>query len=75
MLREATLAGIGQLAAMQTASPSFGVDLHPIDVSDAGEIERMFADFREHRVLEQSKGAIHFVASNGAASSSVASLT
>ena len=45
VLREATLAGIGQLAAMQTASPSFGVELHPIDVSDAGEIERSLADF------------------------------
>jgi putative ABC transport system substrate-binding protein len=45
VLREATLAGIGQLAAMQTASPSFGVELHPIDVSDAGEIERALADF------------------------------
>ena len=45
VLREPTLAGIGQLAAMQTASPSFGVELHPIDVSDAGEIERALADF------------------------------
>ena len=45
VLREPTLAGIGQLAAMQTASPSFGVELHPIDVSDAGEIERALAGF------------------------------
>ena len=45
VLREPTMAGIGQLAAMQTASPSFGVELHPIDVSDAGEIERALADF------------------------------
>jgi putative ABC transport system substrate-binding protein len=45
VLREPTLAGIGQLAAMQTGSPSFGVELHPIDVSDAGEIERALADF------------------------------
>ena len=30
---------------MQTAAPSFGVELQPIDVSDAGEIERALADF------------------------------
>jgi putative tryptophan/tyrosine transport system substrate-binding protein len=45
VLREPTVAGIGQLAAMQTAAPSLGVELQPIDVSDAGEIERALADF------------------------------
>jgi putative ABC transport system substrate-binding protein len=30
VLREPTVAGIGQLAAMQTAAPSFGVELQPI---------------------------------------------
>ena len=30
VLREPTVAGIGQLAAMQTAAPSFGVELTPI---------------------------------------------
>ena len=45
VLREPTVAGIGQLAAMQTAAPSFGVELQPIDVSDAGDIERALADF------------------------------
>jgi putative tryptophan/tyrosine transport system substrate-binding protein len=33
-------AGIGQWAAIQTAAPSFGVELRPVDVRDAGEIER-----------------------------------
>ena len=33
-------AGIGQWAAIQTAAPSFGVELRPVDVGDAGEIER-----------------------------------
>jgi putative ABC transport system substrate-binding protein len=46
VLREPTVAGIGQLAGVQTAAPSFGVELQPIDVSgDAGEIERALADF------------------------------
>ena len=45
VLREPTIAGIGQLAGLQTAAPSFGVELEPIDVSDAGEIERALADF------------------------------
>ena len=45
VLREPTVAGIGQLAAIQTAAPSFGVELQPLDVRDAGEIERALADF------------------------------
>ena len=45
VLREPTIAGIGQLAAMQTAAPSFGVELQPIDVHDPGEIERALAEF------------------------------
>ena len=34
------VAGIGQLAAIQSVAPSLGVELRPIDVRDAGEIER-----------------------------------
>src|SRR5258708_31551778 len=45
VLREPTVAGIGQLAGVQTAAPSFGVELQPIDVSDAGELERALGDF------------------------------
>jgi ABC-type uncharacterized transport system substrate-binding protein len=44
VLREPTVAGIGQLAAMQTAAPSFGVELRPIDVSDVSEMERALVD-------------------------------
>jgi putative tryptophan/tyrosine transport system substrate-binding protein len=33
-------AGIGQFGALQSAAPSFGVELTPIDIRDAGEIER-----------------------------------
>ena len=39
-------AGIGQFAAIQAAAPSFGVELSPIDVRDAGEIERAIAASR-----------------------------
>jgi putative ABC transport system substrate-binding protein len=38
-------AGIGQFGAIQTAAPSFGVELTPIDVRDAGEIRRAVAEF------------------------------
>jgi putative ABC transport system substrate-binding protein len=45
VLREPTVAGIGQLAAMQTAAPSFEVELRPIDARDVSEFERALADF------------------------------
>src|SRR5262249_297468 len=38
-------AGIGQWAAVQTAAPSFGVELRPVDVRDASEIERGLTAF------------------------------
>ena len=41
----AIAAGIGQFAAIQAVAPSFGVELRPIDVRDAGEIERAVAAF------------------------------
>jgi putative ABC transport system substrate-binding protein len=47
VLREPTVAGIGQLAAMQTAAPSFGVELRPIDVSDVSEMERALVDLAQ----------------------------
>jgi putative ABC transport system substrate-binding protein len=46
VLRDPSLSsGIGQLAAIQAVAPSFGVELTPLDVRDAGEIERGIADF------------------------------
>jgi putative ABC transport system substrate-binding protein len=51
----ALAAGIGQFAAIQAmAPPSFGVELIPIDVRDAGEIERDVAAF----ALESNGGLI-----------------
>jgi putative ABC transport system substrate-binding protein len=38
-------AGIGQFGAIQTAAASLGVQVSPIDVRDAGEIERAIAAF------------------------------
>jgi putative tryptophan/tyrosine transport system substrate-binding protein len=38
-------AGIGLWAAIQSVSPSFGVELRPVDVRDAGEIERGLGAF------------------------------
>jgi ABC-type uncharacterized transport system substrate-binding protein len=41
----AIAAGTGQLGAIQSAAPSFGVELRPIDVRDPREIERAVAAF------------------------------
>jgi putative tryptophan/tyrosine transport system substrate-binding protein len=38
-------AGIGQFAAIQSVAPSLGVELSPVGVSDAGEIERGITAF------------------------------
>jgi len=46
VLRDAgDLAGIGQWGAIQTAAPSFGVELRPVDVRDASEIVRGLTAF------------------------------
>ena len=42
----ATAAGIGQFAAIQSVAPSLGVELRPIDMREAGEIERAVTDVR-----------------------------
>jgi putative ABC transport system substrate-binding protein len=41
----AITAGIGLWGAIQSVSPSFGVELRPIDVRDASEMERVLAAF------------------------------
>src|SRR5262245_60425113 len=46
ILRDPTLAvGIGQLGAIQSVAPSLGVETSPIDVRDAGELERDISNF------------------------------
>jgi putative tryptophan/tyrosine transport system substrate-binding protein len=41
----AITAGIGQFAAIQSVAPSLGVDVMPVNVRDAGEIERAVTTF------------------------------
>jgi putative ABC transport system substrate-binding protein len=41
----AITAGIGQFGAIQAVAPSFGVELSPVNVRDAGEIERVITAF------------------------------
>ena len=46
VLRDAAIAqGIGQFAVIQAAAPSFGMELRPVDMRDAPEIERGVAEF------------------------------
>jgi ABC-type uncharacterized transport system substrate-binding protein len=46
VLRDADIAsGIGQLAVIQAAAPSFGVEVRPVGVRDADEIERAVTAF------------------------------
>ena len=46
VLREAAIAaGPGQFGAIQSVAPGLGVELRPIDVRDAGEIERDITEF------------------------------
>jgi len=41
----AIASGMGQWGAIQSAAPPFGVELRPVNVRDAGEIERAVASF------------------------------
>jgi putative ABC transport system substrate-binding protein len=46
VLRDPTIpSGIGQFASIQSVAPSFGVELSPVDLRDASEIERDVAAF------------------------------
>ena len=46
VLRDPAIAsGIGQFGAVQAVAPTLGVELSPIDVRDAGEIERAVSAF------------------------------
>jgi len=46
ILRDPTVAvGIGQLGAIQSVAPSLGFEIIPMDVREAGEIERTISDF------------------------------
>jgi putative tryptophan/tyrosine transport system substrate-binding protein len=48
VLRELGIApGLAQFGAIQALAPSLGVELRPVDVRDAGEIERALAAFAQ----------------------------
>jgi putative ABC transport system substrate-binding protein len=50
ILRDPALpSGIGQFGAIQSAAPSFGIEIGPIDVRDAGNIQRVVTDFCAYR--------------------------
>ena len=51
----AIAAGVGQLGAIQAVAPSFNVELSPIDVREAGEIERGITEFAR---VQQDGGLI-----------------
>jgi putative ABC transport system substrate-binding protein len=62
VLRDPALAaGAGQLGAIQSVAPSFGVELRPVDVRDAGEIERAVTAF-----ARSSNGGLIVTANTGA---------
>jgi putative ABC transport system substrate-binding protein len=62
VLRNATIAGGGQFGAIQTAAPSFRVELRPLDARDADAIERGLAAF-----AREPNGALIVTASAAAA--------
>ena len=48
VLRDASIApGLGELGVIQALAPSLGVELRPVDVRDAGEIERAITAFAQ----------------------------
>jgi putative tryptophan/tyrosine transport system substrate-binding protein len=64
VLRDPVAVGIGQFAAIQAVAPSLQVELSPVDVRDAGDIERAVRAFA-HRpnggliVTSSASAAIH----------------
>ena len=51
VLRDPAIAsGIGQFGAIQSAAPSLGMEVSPVNVRDAGEIERAVAALRAPRM-------------------------
>src|SRR5256885_9536554 len=47
LFRSAIATGPGQFGAIQAVAPALGVDVLPIDVRDAGEIERDMTQFAQ----------------------------
>jgi len=67
VLRDPTIpAGIGEFGAIQAVAPSVGIELRPIDVREAGEIERAVTAFARssHNGLIVSSNALASVHRN-----------
>ena len=63
VLRDTSIAvGLAQFGAIQAVAPSLGVELRPVDVSDAGEIERALA-----AIAQGSNGGMVVIGSPSAA--------
>jgi putative ABC transport system substrate-binding protein len=59
VLRDAAItAGISQFAVIQSVAPALGVDVRPVNMSDAAEIERDVAAFSHSAML----GTVSFLA-------------
>ena len=60
VLRDTTVpAGIGQLAVIQSLATSLGVDVSPIDVGNAAEIERDVTAFARSSERRADRGVEH----------------
>ena len=58
VLRDTSIAvGLAQFGAIQAVAPSLGVELRPVDVQDAGEIERGLAAFASARACASTRGS------------------
>ena len=57
VLRDPVAVGIGQFAAIQAVAPSLQVELRPVDVRDAGEMERAVTAFAPTRRAKNFAGS------------------
>jgi putative ABC transport system substrate-binding protein len=57
--------GIGQFAVIQAVAPSLRVEVSPVDIRDAGEIERTVTEFARSTnggLIVRSSGLANFIA-------------
>ena len=56
VLRDPAIAsGVGQFAVIQSVAPPLGVELTPVNVRDAGEIERAVTAFAREKITKKKK--------------------
>jgi hypothetical protein len=65
ILRDSSIApGLGEFGAIQALAPSLGVELRPVDVRDASEIERARRSHPNNRVVADRSCALSCAADN-----------